>query len=151
MKLETSAFPILDTIKSICYFAVLGPPLGVLGFSLYFAGYSALRGDLSGIQNSAAIPLMAFVIWFLPYVFGIVPAAACGLICGPFRPAFRSWSACVVAGAVGGLLSALWNEWQFGRPHEERLLFFVSGFIAGFLCARLFAVRASARDRSGAP
>jgi hypothetical protein len=153
MKIEISASPILDTVKGTCLFAVLGPPLGLLGFSLYFAVCGAVRGDLSAVQGAVLFPALAFVTWivaFSAYLFGLVPAAACGLICGPFRPAFRSWSACFVVGAIGGLLSAFWNDWQFGRPHEERILFFVSGFFAGCLCARLFAVRAPATDRSSA-
>ena len=148
MKLETSAFPILDTIKSICLFGVLGPPLGSLGLSLYFAGDSALKGNVSDLEKFLLLPVGALLLWPVTYLFGLVPAVACGLICGPFRPAFRSWSACSVAGVAGGLLSAWWNVGVNGRPHEERLMLFVAGFTAAFLCARMFAVGASSRVRS---
>ena len=149
MKTIFSASPIRDALKGACYFVALGPLLGLLGVALQFSANAVLEGDVSRLENALAASAIA-LMFGIPYFFGLVPAAVCGLICGPFRPAFSSWSACVAAGLAGGLLSAWWPVSFYGRPQEERLLFLVAGFVAGLLCSRIFAVRASARVRSAA-
>jgi hypothetical protein len=138
MNVVLSNSPFRDSWKGACYFAALGPVFGSLGFGAYMSRYGLLSGHVTQAADTGLSTALLLLIG--AHFAGFIPAAACGLVLGPFRPTFFSWLACFFAGTFGAAAAVAYWLW-IHTPGESPLIYAIAGFSGALVTARIFAIR----------
>ena len=137
---------VVNSIKGAIYFLLIGPPVGALALTVVVSGMmiSELTMDPSSLRGLLGFAMFAVLFSWL---FGAIPAVLTGLLVGPLRWRFHQWRWCLVAGAIGAAVSSIGLlvgplSGDMGRSSPGLMLVF-PGFVAGFLAARVFGLRAT--------
>ncbi|WP_312316035.1 hypothetical protein [Stenotrophomonas sp.] len=119
---------VVDQLKAVGLYALLGPPLGVL--PLVVIGVY-LKGEFYDLW--VVIPAMLF-----SFPFGALPAMATGAVIGALKPWLWGWRALVASCVVGIVQTAVWAfAISFSDEWNDALTFALAGGFAGLVCARI--------------
>lgn len=131
-------------LRTITTFALLGPLVGVGVIWISLIGLAIFTGDDARDSNERllgymmGVPLAALISVAFGYLFGILPAAAAGIICNLFSRAIRSdalWilASTVVGAGIGALAAATMSN---DKPDVLSLgMFVLPGAAAAAACA----------------
>jgi hypothetical protein len=139
----------MSRVKTITFFALIGPAVGAVPFLITILTLAAFHGDAQGI-------LMALGALVVAYTYGLIPAAVCGLlflwIVGRHPHVVNRAASVAWVGAVAGFFSSLpLAAWVFlftekVLAYDHALMavaFLVPSIISGAVCAVLWSKRAS--------
>ena len=119
-------------------FALVGPPVGLIVFTIYVGTATLVRAGNFG--DFALFELLVPSNYALAYFLGGVPAILAGIASALLARRFagmRLWALTAAAGAIAGVVGAWWTG---SRPPDIGLatLFIACGGVAGLACAMLF-------------
>ncbi|WNH54332.1 hypothetical protein [Stenotrophomonas oahuensis] len=126
-KVRTSLWNcVLDQLKAVSLYGLLGSPLGVL--PLVVIGV-ILKGEL--LHLWIVIPAMLF-----SFLFGALPAMATGAVIGALKPWLWGWGALVAGCVFGMLLTAQWVvAISLADELKDVMIFALAGGFAGLVCS----------------
>lgn len=135
-----------NAVKGALAFGALGPPLGLLLVCI-----PVLLQALMADGARALLQAPGFLVMLLPvaYFFGLLPAAACGLIAGLVRTLRPRWLAVLCTTLAGGTTSAALAAAIRDGDFEVVAPFSAIGACSALLLALLFTRKA--RDRAALP
>lgn len=129
-------------------FALVGPPIGLIVFTIYVGMATLVRAGNFG--DFALFELFVPSNYGLAYFLGGVPVVLAGIASALLARRFagvRLWALTAAAGAIAGVGGAWWAG---SRAPDIRLaaLFIACGGVAGLACATLFDGLAALFERS---
>lgn len=149
---EYKPTPLLELVKGLALFTLVGPPIGGSLFILAALAPALVRGFADG--GKSAVVLLDVIA--ASYFFGAIPAAMTGLTAGALRGngRLRTWRQTLGVAATGGVFSALFflfmahpfpETWRFYglKDFVGKLILLeaVPGFVASLCCGIMFRNR----------
>jgi len=127
-------------IGIVLIYAVLGPPIGMLGLMLVAAGANAIeKGHYAQILMAPLLVFSPLVLF--AYVFGGIPAVATGLIMASLDRVDRFWKYLTISVCVGAASSLAWQSlFLGGAGRQDPLLLPFVGSFSAIVCALLHRV-----------
>jgi hypothetical protein len=117
---------VVDQLKAVGLYALLGPPFGVLPLVVVSAFQ---KEELHNLW--IVIPAM-----LMSHAFGALPAMVTGAVVGALKPWLGRWRALAVGGAAGAVHTILWlAAASLTEKWENVAIFAAAGAFAGVVCA----------------